>query len=411
VLQYFKVDGFKSLKSVSTDFGLITILIGLNGSGKSSLLQALSVLSQSLGQTGLKTDGPNINLGTFDDIVCRGMSTIRFSIGGVSRINTEPLANSRSNAEYGYSIQCDKNGVLKSDVDIKVGTAIFSGTWKKREGAKSGQVSIGKSRMDYWPNEPIGLPLRIRGGNIGEGEEEKYQEAEDALKRIISVVQTDLQDFFLVPASRGFDVPNYPIGSESHINLSDSTGTSSQAMKLASTLAYKRLEERISPYIERVTGIKVRHRLIPDKKVSVETDKEVNIINEGFGTNQLVHLFAQIETSPAESLIAVEEPEIHLHPKAQADIADVLLDIARQQNKRLLISTHSEHFLFRMLTNIVLGRITPQELSINSFKLEKGFTKATKLKVDEKGSLSGGLGDFFETDLDELRKFLGASKS
>jgi len=64
-----------------------------------------------------------------------------------------------------------------------------------------------------------------------------------------------------------------------------------------------------------------------------------------------------------------------------------------------------------LLTNVALGKINPKELAVYYFELEKGYTKVTKLKVDDKGRLSGGLKGFFETDLKEFERFLGAKKA
>ena len=85
------------------------------------------------------------------------------------------------------------------------------------------------------------------------------------------------------------------------------------------------------------------------------------------------------------------------------------MEIAQEEKKNLLISTHSEHLLFRFLTNVAKGKLDPKNLVIYYFELEKGFSKVTKLDVDKNGRLSGGLKGFFETDLDEFARFLGAS--
>ena len=46
----------------------------------------------------------------------------------------------------------------------------------------------------------------------------------------------------------------------------------------------------------------------------------------------------------------IEEPEVHLHPKAQADLASVLVEEAKADNKQVIMTTHSEHVAGRLLT-------------------------------------------------------------
>jgi len=411
MLTHFEVEGFKSIGRVGLDLGKITVLIGPNGSGKSSIIHALEVLKQSLGYENIVTSGQLVDLGSFDDVVSLGKKQIRFVLGGVSKMNGAPFVSVRSTAEYGYTLICGKRGIVSSYADMSVNGFSLNGEFKRGRELIPHQIQVGKdSRLDYMAAPVIGLPLTRTGGSRGKDEEELYIEASETLNNILGVIQADLRATYFVPACRGLEKSKYALEDKPYEDIVDASGMSVQASRLASTIAYKRLEDEISKRIKRVTGIHIKHKLVPQKQVTIETPSEINIINEGFGTNQLVHLFAQIETSPPGSLIAIEEPEIHLHPRAQAAIADVLLDITEEENKHLLISTHSEHFLFRLLTNVVSGKIESQELALYSFELKDGLTEARRLEVAKNGRISGGLKDFFEVDLEEFRRFLGVLK-
>jgi energy-coupling factor transporter ATP-binding protein EcfA2 len=410
MLIHIKVAKFKSLKKIEIDLGKITVLVGLNGSGKSSVIQVLGILKQSLHSQALNISGDLLNLGDFNDIVSRGETTISFSIGGESRIDGRPLTRFQSPTEYGYTIVFDQNGIVSSDSSIKIGKSFLDGVWKRGVPQVPETFEIAKNTLQYISTNEIGVPIRYFGGNIGTTLDE-YEESKKCLERILGVIETDIKSISIVPAGRGIDRYKNPLEDSPRQDIMDSSGISQQASHLTSTIAYRReIEERISEFVYRITGIKVRHKLIPNKEVSIETDNEINIVNEGFGSNQLDHLFTQIETCPQGSLVAIEEPEIHLHPKAQAEIAGVLTDISKQKNINFLISTHSEHFLFRLLTDVASGRLQPNELNVYYFEIENGFTTVKKLDVDQNGTLSGGLKGFFETDLEEFSRFLGARK-
>ena len=71
MIEKLTIKGFKSLKNVSLDLGLITVVIGPNRSGKSSVLHALAALRQSLGQGHLYANGQMINLGSYQNILSR----------------------------------------------------------------------------------------------------------------------------------------------------------------------------------------------------------------------------------------------------------------------------------------------------------------------------------------------------
>lgn len=129
------------------------------------------------------------------------------------------------------------------------------------------------------------------------------------------------------------------------------------------------------------------------------------------GSRALVHLFAQIATAPLHSVIGVEEPEVHLHPKAQSELAKVLIDIASEEKKNLILTTHSEHILYRLLMEVGRGNLKPENLAIYHFKLtEEGITKVEELNFDKNGRLEKGIPDFLESDLDEFKGFLASLK-
>ncbi|HLB11779.1 MAG TPA: AAA family ATPase, partial [Dehalococcoidia bacterium] len=69
MLQQVSLRNFKAFEEVSIDFGLITVLIGPNGTGKSSIAQALMLMKQSKGQVDLRLNGPYLYLGDYQDVI------------------------------------------------------------------------------------------------------------------------------------------------------------------------------------------------------------------------------------------------------------------------------------------------------------------------------------------------------
>lgn len=76
------------------------------------------------------------------------------------------------------------------------------------------------------------------------------------------------------------------------------------------------------------------------------------LINEGTGLNQVVLLLATLIESPKNSVIGIEEPEIHLHPSAQSKLAKILLSMAMDNSKQIIFTTHSEHMVYPFLASI-----------------------------------------------------------
>ena len=96
-----------------------------------------------------------------------------------------------------------------------------------------------------------------------------------------------------------------------------------------------------------------------------------------------------------------------MHPRAQAELASVLAEAAKAEDKQLIMTTHSEHILGRLLTLVAEEKLSKDELAIYSFeKDDVGVCTAGEIEVTEDGRVIGGLKDFFETDLAELDRYI-----
>ena len=66
-----------------------------------------------------------------------------------------------------------------------------------------------------------------------------------------------------------------------------------------------------------------------------------------------------------DKIILIEEPEVHLHPKIEADLADLIVESSLLRNNQFIIETHSEDFLLRVLKSIRQGKLKPQDVAVN----------------------------------------------
>ena len=75
------------------------------------------------------------------------------------------------------------------------------------------------------------------------------------------------------------------------------------------------------------------------------------IADVGFGVSQLLPILVIGLRSGRASLLILEQPEIHLHPRLQANLADFLLTLAAS-GRRIIVETHSDHFINRLRRRI-----------------------------------------------------------
>lgn len=140
-----------------------------------------------------------------------------------------------------------------------------------------------------------------------------------------------------------------------------------------------------------------------------QNDLSLDITDVGFGISQILPVIIQGFLSENGSTTIIEQPEIHLHPKMQADLADLFIDIIKNsKNKKLIIETHSEYLLKRLRRRISEDKISPDDVSICLFNpqtLEKGAF-IENLEIQEKGYFEWPI-DFYGGDLyDDTVEFL-----
>lgn len=134
------------------------------------------------------------------------------------------------------------------------------------------------------------------------------------------------------------------------------------------------------------------------------TKEYQNFADVGYGNSQIIPvLVGGFNCSKGDILIA-EEPEIHLHPKAQAELGDFLLDL-NNRGVQSIIETHSEHMIVRLQQHIAAGRLDPASIGIYFVEPTINGKKLRKLTLDSKGIfLTPWPGGFFPEKLEEARQ-------
>ncbi len=134
-----------------------------------------------------------------------------------------------------------------------------------------------------------------------------------------------------------------------------------------------------------------------------------NILDVGSGCGQILSILVAGYSLKKGSIFVVEDPEIHLHPRAQAELGDFFKDLL-SNGVQSFVETHSEHFLLRILSYIASGKIKPDDVRIYYvYATEKG--KQIKfLPVDNQGFFKEEWPEgFFPERLEEAEKIAKAS--
>lgn len=142
--------------------------------------------------------------------------------------------------------------------------------------------------------------------------------------------------------------------------------------------------------------------LIDQRANTVVTHRDV-----GIGITQVLPVLVTAYASK-DKIIAMEQPEIHLHPALQAELGDVFIEAsAGERGNRFILETHSEHLILRILRRIREGRLHPDDIAVLFVEPLAGRgSRVIELRVDEEGDfIDDWPGGFFEESYRE--KFAG----
>lgn len=121
---------------------------------------------------------------------------------------------------------------------------------------------------------------------------------------------------------------------------------------------------------------------------------EVKITDVGFGVSQVLPALVQAFYCPPDATVWMEQPEIHLHPQVQAELADVFISAiqarenGKPRNVQLIIESHSEHFLNRLQRRVAEGEVQPEDVAIYFCRRAGSATELEALRLNEYGEIS-----------------------
>jgi predicted ATPase len=134
-----------------------------------------------------------------------------------------------------------------------------------------------------------------------------------------------------------------------------------------------------------------------------ESSLQINLKDVGFGISQLLPVLIQGYVAKEEQTILMEQPEIHLHPRAQANLGDLFITLA-EQKKSLIVETHSEHLMLRLQRRIAEQKIKKEMVGVYFIEWKDGESVVSRIELDGYGQMVNvpeGFKTFFSDDFEE----------
>ncbi len=112
-----------------------------------------------------------------------------------------------------------------------------------------------------------------------------------------------------------------------------------------------------------------------------------NLVDVGYGISQVLPIIVDVLQNPKNSTFLLQQPEVHLHPKAQAELGSFLAVLAKEQNKRFVIETHSDNIIDRIRMEVRDQKfLSPNDVAILYFEKNTSGVKIHHLELDEFGN-------------------------
>ena len=409
------VSGFKSLAEECTiDICPLTILAGANSSGKSSIMQPFLMLKQTLEAPydpgPLLIDGPNVQFTLAEQFL-------------------SALPNGKRTDRFQIQIQTHKSNVSNA----------VQATFRK---GKNGIEIVEMTKENLDPDQALSTKSLTLYPEMSSEEIKSLGNQDPAFKNFDIVKRSRCFLYLGSQYSSGFCEVTYGFGAYifNTIHLPGLRGNPERTYKLTSTgprypgtfenyaanIIHEWQEtgdERLETLADALhtlglTG-QVGTKKIADTRIELqvgrlrddrtsETDM-VSIADVGLGVSQALPVLVALIVAEPGQLVYLEQPELHLHPRAQVALAQVLAAAAKR-GVHVVAETHSSLVLLAVQTLVAEGDLSPELVKLHWFtRDENGATKIDAADLDEAGAYGDWPEDFDDVDLKAQSDYLDAA--
>lgn len=445
MLTELRIKNFKAWQDTgSLRMAPLTVIFGANSAGKSSLGHLLLGLKQTVLMTDrrralhLGDSHSPIDLGSFTDCLHGHdlSAKLEFSLGWKLPQKID-LCNPLSAAETYHGDNINLHSILRADAKGLPTLESFTFTLNgddtvaalvvKHGVDDSGQPYVHANPLTLMANQGRELPLALpeKFYRFADVTLARYQNASFLTQLSLEVEHLLAGLIYLGPLREppkrtyswsGDTVAD--VGSRGEFAVSALLAATQEGRLLqleADGIAHS-FDELIAQWLHRL-GIIQSFAVRPiaagrkEYEVLIKTHKnapEVKLTDVGFGISQVLPALVQAFYAPPYSTVWMEQPEVHLHPQVQAELADVFITAiqARENGQlrhvQLVVESHSEHFLLRLQRRIAEGAVSPDDVAVYFANHTERGLDLEALRLNAYGEIENWPDNFFGDDMGEL---------
>lgn len=407
-IESLDLKNFRAFANCHVRFAPITVLVGPNNAGKSSILSALRMLSQTLRSVDPDTTLLLEELGSYRDIVHGNKTNLPIEICAEFSSDSRRIG---FDLTYGYRVQRREVTLKKfeayerssSGEVIPIMRTTYSEATRRqilRSFLGVPEEFLAKITVPFYhflPRLNFLLWEKVAKKSGGKLRINKSSELPPKYSPIIirwvREVQSLLISLQYLGPFRENPKRNYPFSGE-RPSILESSGHG--ATDILMTDFFRRgklkreLTKRVRLWLTRA-GIAddIEVGAISDRQYDIRlrhpvTHESANLADVGFGASQILPVLIAGYDIAAGSLFSIEQPEIHLHPKAQAELGEFLGDMYSRK-VQTVVETHSEHLIIRLQKKVALGEIKSSDIVFNYINPVETGKEIIALELDDRG--------------------------
>ena len=424
----------------------LTVLTGSNSSGKSAIVRAMMALRQTVESrdqnTAFVPTGEYVDLGTFEDFVferdikssvcidiASNVSSGNSTFFGMEMQREEEMQSLAVSLELAYLKSVDRIYLARSTVDLGQGRTLLDKT--SMRGKQLGRSY--RTHVTYLDQEVANLgtsniakfhiapPFRVKDASstTDQGARRRISLSEGGkligsqLAKIVEQsVSQELANLRYIGPLRERPRRMYLSTGETprEVGIAGELGP---AVLWSASEAKQFDHSKLSEWCSKM-GLALEIKLVRAPGghfriliVDMHTGVAVNLPDVGVGTSQLLPILIQGLIAQSGATILLEQPEIHLHPRAQADLADFLIEVT-MRNIGVIVETHSEHLVNRLQRRIAEESLAPDSVALYYVTPTEEGSTVEPVHINDYGQIPSPPEGFFEEGFEETFAMLSA---
>lgn len=444
MLKRLRVENFKSWRIADLKLAPLTALYGANSSGKSSLIQFLLLLKQTKDTPDRKAvfdfGSPEgfVNLGSFADAVY-GHDTsqpIHWELEWQmpSKLSIADPGGKRSKALFeGTEIQIESQVSLrgKAPATDRLSYLFDRATFVVERGSaeRAGYQLKTKNKVDFSFKRTQGrvwdLPAPSKSYLFPDQARTYFQNSQ-FIGEFETAYVSQIDNVIHLGPLRAFPRREYPWSGSRPTDVGRSGENTIDAILAATDDDVTRNlgpKKRRMPFQEMIawwlqTMGMIDHFHVEEVgsssglyRVRVRKNQkspDVLLTDVGFGISQVLPALVLLYYVPEHSTVILEQPEIHLHPAVQTALADLIISVVKARNVQVILESHSEYLLNRLLRRVAEGDnspytpISPADVKVYFCRNESGESRLDNLHVNMFGGIENWPEEFFGDSVGEM---------